>query len=152
MAICGWKGILKSEILCPIQDDCLQLKSLLEQIALNSRLTTKSTPDSLGNFLLLNRTAIEELESWYFGDAKAIKRAYPNIKSNIEKQAKYREPDKIINTWETLERLLNRYGYYKSGLPKTDVARTISTFMTPDENRSRSFQVFRDGLLSVVNI
>ncbi len=63
---------------------------------------------------------------------------------------KFRDPDSIPGgTWETLERILKRQGYFKGGYLKVEGARTIAAQMDPDRNRSRSFQVFRDGLLAM---
>jgi len=133
------------------KENCTELKNELDRIAHYCGLPTKSSPNHQGNFVVLNRIAIEELESWFFGDANAITKAYPNINPNFENKAKYRDPDQINDTWETLERLMKRHGYYKTGLPKTEVARNIAAYMDPDMNRSKSFQVFRDGLLSIIN-
>ncbi|MGD0827532.1 MAG: DUF4276 family protein [Desulfobaccales bacterium] len=54
---------------------------------------------------VLNRIAIEELESWFFGDGIALKTAYPGIPETLDKKSKYRNPDAIERTWEALERL-----------------------------------------------
>jgi hypothetical protein len=60
-------------------------------------------------------------------------------------------PDAIAGgTWEALERLLRRLNYFPEGLPKIAVARKVSEHMDPERNRSKSFQVFRDGLLVLV--
>jgi len=45
-----------------------------------------------------------------------------------------------------MERELQRAGYFKSGLAKIKAARAISAHMVPSRNRSRSFQVFLQGL------
>ncbi len=54
-------------------------------------------------------------------------------------------------TWESLERVLQKAGYHAGGLSKLKAAREISIHMDPVRNRSRSFQVFRDGLLKLVS-
>ena len=120
-------------------DDCIQLKSSL--------LATCSAAKCNA----LCRIAIEELEAWFFGDMSALRSAYPKVSANLEKHSKYRDPDAIAGgTWESLERILQRAGYYKSGMPKIEVAQRVAEHMRPDANRSRSFQVFRDGLRSIV--
>ncbi len=53
------------------------------------------------------------------------------------------------NVWETMERILQRAGYYPGGLPKKEVARNISENMDPMQNRSKSFQVFPDTLMKI---
>jgi hypothetical protein len=93
--------------------------------------------------------AIEELEAWFFGDIAALHAAYPRISLTLSQQAKYRDPDAIRGgTWEALGRLL--HSYYPTGLPKIEVARAVSALMEPERNRSRSFQVFRKGLLTLL--
>ncbi|MEW6375792.1 MAG: DUF4276 family protein [Thermodesulfobacteriota bacterium] len=131
-------------------EDCRQLKAKLEEIAQNVSFMTNSRCDSSSNFQVLNRLAIEELEAWFFGDVEALHEAYPRISLNLREKAKYRNPDAIKGgTWEALHRELRRVGYFTSGFPKISVARTISPFMDPERNRSKSFQVFRQGLLDL---
>jgi hypothetical protein len=38
-------------------------------------------------------------------------------------------------------------GYFRTGLPKIEVAQHIAPHMDPARNTSRSFQVFRDALV-----
>ena len=133
------------------QDDCRQLKEQLEQVALRSGLTTKSSPGIEGEFQVLNRLAVEELEAWFFGDVDALRAVFPRLNPHLDRQSKYRNPDAISGgTWEVLERLLNRHGYYRGGMPKIEVAREVSKHMILDRNRSHSFRVFRQGLLALI--
>ena len=132
------------------EEDCKKLKAKLEGISRNTGLLTKSTTSRGSNFQVLNRLAIEELEAWFFGDVEALHAAYPRIPLSLAKRAKYRDPDAIKGgTWEALERVFKRTGYYPSGLAKITAAREISAYMEPSHNRSRSFQVFREGLLAL---
>jgi hypothetical protein len=132
-------------------EDCRRLKARLEDIAQNSNLLTKSVTRNSSNFQVLNRLAIEELEAWFFGDVEALNAAYPRISLNLGNKAKYRDPDAIRGgTWEALEGELKRVGYYTGGLSKISAAREISLCMVPERNRSRSFQVFRQGLLEII--
>lgn len=126
-------------------EDCTQLKAKLEKIARNVGLSTRSNPHHSGNFYIVNRIAIEELEAWFFGDIEAIRAVYPRIPKTLDKKQAYRNPDEIRGgTSEQLEKLLK--DYYPNGLPKTIVAREVSQHMNPDNNQSKSFQVFRDAL------
>ncbi len=128
--------------------NCIALKQDIEAKAIKSGLTTKSSSPT--TFQLVNRIAIEELESWFLGDANALRTAYPKVKY-FENKAKYRNPDEINGgTWEALEKLLQNVGYYPSGLPKVEVARNISKHMNPNSNRSRSFNAFKDGILACI--
>ena len=96
------------------------------------------------------RIAIEELEAWFFGDIPALKTAYPKIPASLTQKAPYRDPDNINGgTWEQPEKVLMEYGYHPGGLEKIRAAKEISEHMDPETKRSKSFQVFRDGLRSI---
>jgi hypothetical protein len=49
-----------------------------------------------------------------------------------------------------LARILQQAGYHRGGLPKMEAAGRIARHMDPARNRSRSFQVFYDGLRGLV--
>ena len=132
------------------RQECDELKAQMENAARHAGLSTKSRAARGGQFLVLNRIAIEELEAWFFGDVEALCTAYRGVPPTLGAQATYRDPDAINGgTWETLERVLQKAGYHKGGLPKIAAARAISEHMIPERNQSRSFQVFRDGLLQI---
>jgi len=127
-------------------DDCMALKNRLEQIAHAAGLGTKQAPIDT-TFKVINRIAIEELEAWFFGDWLAVKAAYPKVEATIPNKAAYRDPDGIKGgTWEALERELQRKGYFKGGLRKLELARSISVHMDVSSNRSHSFQCLRTAL------
>jgi hypothetical protein len=130
--------------------DCTALKETVENHATCAGLRTKSRTNTGRAFQVLTRLAMEELEAWFLGDAEALHAAYPRLSWNLAKQARFRYPDAIRGgTWEALERLLQKAGYYRGGMPKIEVARNVSERMKPEYNRSRSFSVFRDGLLNI---
>jgi Domain of unknown function (DUF4276) len=131
-------------------DDCRELKVHLEQMARRAGLTTRSA-SRRGEYAIVNRVVVEELEAWFFGDWEAVRRAYPKVDARVPAQAKYRNPDAIKGgTWEALERLLQASGYFKTGLRKIELARTVARHMDPDRNTSRSFQAFRTALREMV--
>ncbi|MDI6752832.1 MAG: DUF4276 family protein [Thermodesulfobacteriota bacterium] len=133
------------------EDDCREIKAKLEKAAIQAKLVTKSGVSSGSHFQVLNRLAIEELEAWFFGDIGALHSAYPRISLRLGDKARYRDPDAIVGgTWEALERELKRVGYFPGGLNKISAAREISKFMAPERNRSRSFQIFRQGLIEMI--
>jgi hypothetical protein len=132
-------------------DDCIELKLRLEKIALKTSFGTKSNPKD-NYYTIINRIVIEELESWFFGDIIALNKAYPKISLFLSNNPKYRDPDEIKGgTWETLEKELQKKGYFKSGLQKRKLSRAVSQYMEPLRNRSKSFQVFRQGLECLIN-
>jgi len=129
--------------------DCLILKAKLQKIANQAGFLTLSEVGPNGQFQVINRLAVQELEAWFFGDFTALRHTYPRIPAGLMRHKKYRNPDNIVNTWETLERIMQRAGYYSGGLPKKEVARRIAAEMDPQHNRSKSFQVFRDTLRKI---
>lgn len=127
-------------------DDCKRLKKKLDRIAIAAGFVTKSSAQGR-NFQILNRLAIEELEAWFFGDVQALIKAYPAIPANLDKKARYRNPDAIRGgTWEQLEKVLQKAGFFSAGLQKVKAASEISKHMVPERNQSKSFQVFVSGL------
>ncbi|MEH2166768.1 MAG: DUF4276 family protein [Nostoc sp.] len=122
--------------------DCQELKRKLCDA---SSVVTKHK----GN-IVLHRIAVEELESWFIGDVTAIRAEYEKIPVSLSQQAKFRNPDNIKGgTWEQLDKILKKYGY-ETGLQKIDFAEKVSPHMDVENNLSRSFQIFRDGLRSIV--
>jgi len=130
---------------------CRALKEKLERTAHEARFVTKSSASPNGYFQVVNRLAIEELEAWFFGDVEALHAAYPRIPESLQYQARYRDPDAILGgTYEALERLLVESNYYTDKLLKTKMAQDIASHMEPSRNRSKSFQVFVEGLKACV--
>ena len=130
------------------RQECDELKAQLENAARQAGLSTKSRAARGGQIRVLNRIAIEELDAWFFGDVEALCTAYHGVPRTLVAKAAYRDPDAINGgTWEALERVLQRAGHHKGGLAKIAAAGAISSHMIPERNTSKSFQVFREGLL-----
>jgi len=122
--------------------DCKKLKDQLEQKALEADLRTRTSTQGY-DWTVVNRIAEEELEAWYFGDWEAVQKAYPKVASTIPNKARYRNPDNIKGgTWEALERILQRAGYFTGGLRKKELVKAIAQYMVPERNKSHSFKVF----------
>ena len=129
-------------------DDCHALKQLLERSATAAHLLTR-TRAAGGQFDVLNRIVIEELEAWYFGDWQAVRQAYPRVPATIPSRTPYRDADAIKGgTWEALQRIMQRAGYFADGLNKRQAAERIAPHMDPVRNTSHSIQVFRDAVLA----
>lgn len=129
-------------------DDCATLKGRLERMAHDAGLATRA---SGGAIQVVTRLAIEELEAWFFGDWEAVRAAYPRVNPNIPRQAPYRDPDAIRGgTWEAFERVLQRAGYFSTGLRKIEAARAVATHMVPDRNTSPSVGALRASLAEMV--
>lgn len=127
-------------------DDCEELKALMESIAAKAGVPTRSSSKGRA-YSVINRIAIEELEAWYFGDWEAVLGAFPNVPPTIPSKSGFRDPDAIAGgTWEALERILQRAGYARGGFRKIESARRIAARMVPGRNRSASFQALVTAL------
>lgn len=133
------------------QDDCQALKQQLDSYARRAGLTTRTYRSQTGAYQVINRIAVEELEAWYFGDWEAMRAGYDRLPPTVPRNARYRNPDAIPATWEALERIFQKAGYFKSGLLKVELARTVGPYMDPGRNRSDSFRILRDALLEMVS-
>jgi hypothetical protein len=132
-------------------DDCVQLKQQLNQIAADAGLTLRGASVEGRPIQVLNRIAVEELEAWFFGDIEALRAVYPRLSPTLGQREGYRDSDAIAGgTWERLEHELQQAGYHKGGLPKITVARAVASHMEPTRNRSRSFQTFYQGLRELI--
>jgi predicted ATPase len=85
-------------------------------------------------------------ESWLLGDVPALRACFPRVSVGLSRRRDMRNSEKITNAWEKLHRLLRRAGELGNVYPKIDVARRVAAHLDPTRNRSRSFQVFRDGM------
>lgn len=108
-------------------------------------------PAPRANFCL----AIEEGEAWLLGDLPAIRKAFPKAKENILNTYKN---DSICGTWEILadaiytggSTKLKKLGYIETGLQKTLWARAISPHMDVNNNKSPSFNEFKNTIESYI--
>lgn len=91
------------------------------------------------------RIACGELESFYLGDLDAVSKALDcRVPSN--RQAKFRDPDRLNNAADELKRLTR--GTYQ----KISGSRMIGPYLKTDgTNRSHSFNVLLDGVRRLVS-
>jgi hypothetical protein len=131
-------------------DDCVALKQQIEKYIVAAGLSSRTAS---GNpWQVASRLAIEELESWFFGEWTAVLKAYPKASATIPHKATYREPDAIAGgTWEALERVMRNAGYFSGGFRKMEAANAIGKQFNPDLAKSPSFIAFRDVLLEAVS-
>ena len=108
-------------------NDCIQLKSELISLCDKSR-----------NEHLI-RIVCTELESWYFGDLKAVSLAYEKDYTPLAAKRKYRTPDIIKNAKIELRKIIPAY-------QPIDGAKRISMYMDVNNNTSHSFNVFVNGV------
>ena len=125
-------------------EDCLALKQQLEALAGAAGLRTRSRAGAKP-WQLVNRIAVEELEAWYFGEWTAVRSAYPRVSAHVPAQRPFRSPDAILGgTWEAFEHVLQRHGYFSTGLRKIEAARAIASHFNPAASSSPSFVCLRD--------
>jgi hypothetical protein len=112
--------------------DCRRLKTKLRMIC------SEAGPD------VLIRIVCHELEAWFLGDFAAIEAAFQvgNL-VGLESRARYRDPDRLANASQELKRLIPSY-------QKLRGARSVGQYLDPERNRSRSFQVFVQGLTQMI--
>jgi hypothetical protein len=98
--------------------------------------------------------AIEEGEAWFLGDIPAIKQAYPKAKDSILNAY---INDSICGTWELLADAiykggatnLKAKGWQAVGAEKSKWAENIAPHMNIIDNKSLSFNYFRQKLLEL---
>ena len=106
---------------------------------------------------VLFRIAIEESEAWLLGDRRAVEAIYPKAKISVLDN--YMQ-DSICGTWEILADAihpggasgLKKSGYPEIGKAKCRWAKEIAPYMNVENNQSKSFQVFRDGVRKLAGI
>jgi hypothetical protein len=105
----------------------------------------------------LIRIVIEEGESWLLGDRDAIRKAYPKVR---EQALSDYVQDSICGTWEKLadavypggSQKLKKLGGPRTGQAKCEWANNIAPFLDVENNQSRSFHAFRDGIRKLAGI
>ena len=88
----------------------------------------------------LVRIACQELEAWYLGEPDALADTFDNPGlRRIGGKARFRDPDAVRYPSTELERLV-------PGFQKVSGARRMASNLSPERNRSRSFQVLVEGV------
>jgi hypothetical protein len=129
------------------ENSCYDIKTELEDYCQKARLISKSKAKDPKKFHVITRVVVKELESWFFGDMPAIKTAYPKIPKNKLKKYRDLNPDKLSGgTWEKLHEVLKSGGYYPRRYSKIEVSQKISPYMNVNNNKSISFNQFKQAL------
>jgi len=114
--------------------DCQKLKSELLNICKN-----------VGNSEVMVRIICHELESWFLGDLKAVEKGYnleENTLSKKHNNKKFRNPDQLNSGKQELRNLVKEY------YPATH-SKKIAPHLSLTENKSKSFQVFCNGMIKI---
>jgi hypothetical protein len=94
----------------------------------------------------LVRIACHELESFYFGDLKAVEKGLGlNNLEKHQKKSKFRVPDSIINPCDELEKLTG--GIYQHVLG----SRCIAPHLSLENNTSHSFNMLLSGIKKLLD-
>ncbi|WP_330175358.1 DUF4276 family protein [Streptomyces sp. NBC_01498] len=129
-------------------DDCTDLKRKLDSMAAQAGLTTRAKrPGTAGAFHVLNRIAIRELESWYFGDWPAVQAAFPKVTQDVPRNYKH-NPDSVSGKCsDAFEKILRAHGIRMPSKPEW--GRRIGPKLSLTDNRSPSFHAFVSGVRDV---
>lgn len=119
-------------------DNCRDLKQAL--LDLYAALPTKPPT-------MLFRIAVEETESWFVADTRAIRRAYGH--AQIAELDKY-EPDAVCGAWERLAESLGLEPRACRGREKAEWAASISPHLDLDTPKSPSLFALIDGIERIV--
>ena len=109
--------------------DCIALKQRLRDLCRQT-----------GHENATIRIVCQELEAWYLGQPDAMADAFEDESLRvIGKRARFRDPDARQNPSQDVDRLCN-------GFQKIDGARRMADHLTWEDNCSRSFKVFLEGV------
>ena len=114
--------------------DCVELKRQLVELY--------QTLDRKPGRVLF-RIAVEETESWFIADPKAVKKAYPTADIGPLKKIK---PDAVVGAWERLAESLKKKPALCRGLDKHQWAQRIGPHLDLDKPLSPSLRAFIGGI------
>jgi len=133
----GWRAPDSQFVILRDQNgtDCHDVKANLNRIC-----NAAGKPD------VLIRIACRELESWYFGDLAAVETGLEiGGLTALQTKAKYRDPDGIIRPCTELKKITKNH-YQKVG-----GSRVIGKYLSLDNERSKSFQIFINGVRRIID-
>jgi len=131
--------------------NCHTLKARLEEFAQKVGLPTITHPQG-EQVIVINRIVVPRLEAWYFGDWEAVRQAYPRVPEGIPRKAPFRKPDAIPDPKKSLEQIMKKAGYFRTGFRAKEAAENISPYLKPERNTSHSFQVFYRTLQTILGV
>ncbi len=129
----GWREPGVRFVVVQDQDsgDCHAAKETLVELCRAAR-----RPDTVV------RIVCRELEAWYVGDIDALSAAFPQARESVLRNlrgARFRNPDSVVQPAKALADLIPNF-------QKRQGARSMAQVISRDNNRSRSFQVFINGV------
>lgn len=133
----GWREPGVRFVVVQDQDsgDCYAAKETLVELCRGAR-----RPDTTV------RIVCRELEAWYVGDIDALSAAFPQARESALRKlrgARFRNPDAVVQPAKALAELIPNF-------QKRQGARSMAEVISRDNNRSRSFQVFINGVQNLL--
>ena len=131
----GWREPNTYFVVLRDQDagDCRKIKERLTGLCAQA-----------GRIDTLIRIVCRELESWYLGDLNAVETALGKKSlSSLQKAAKYRNPDALMNPSQEIKKLVPEY-------QKISSSRLIGKTIDCNQSVSTSFRNFTKGLNTFV--
>jgi len=127
-------------------DDCKELKALMEAAAKSARMETTASTKRATVWQVANRIVVKCLESWYCSDPKALSIAFPKLPFK-------RLSMLLKKTWPTdkeLQQALRSEGYCRDALPKIELAQKLGPLLDPErESPNTSYTLFVDTVKSI---
>jgi predicted metalloendopeptidase len=117
------------------RDDCKTLKQSL--VSLWNTINPKPAK-------AVFRIAVEEMESWFIADIKAVSGAYPHANTTTLSAI---APDAVVGAWERLASAIGLNPDKCSGADKEDWAKAISPHLNLQNPNSPSLSAFISGIL-----
>ena len=114
--------------------DCRQVKARLVELCQRA-----------GRDDVLVRVVCRELEAWYIGEPEALVRAFPHAGERVQRELRrrrFRNPDEVVNPSAAVVQFIPEFQQRRG-------ARRMAEYLSRD-NRSRSFQVFLEGVEGLV--
>ena len=118
-------------------NDCRQLKR--ELIDLCNQNNSKPCPYRV-------RIVCHELESWYLGDVVALESVFPRLfkAKNYKNKDLCKHPDSVITPKRRLKKIFGDY-------PQIETAKKIAAQMNVNNNKSDSFNQFKNDILALID-
>lgn len=131
-------------------DDCKSLKARLDSLARAAGLVARGDREFNDPFHVLNRIAIRELESWYFGDWPAVQAAFPKVLQEVPRAYKGNPDAASGKCSDAFEKILRDHGVRMSSKPEW--GRRVGPHLNTSGNRSPSFNSFVTGVREIAGL
>ncbi|MFD7918346.1 DUF4276 family protein [Streptomyces sp. NPDC059740] len=127
-----------------------EVKEQLDALARGAGLTPRADSPAAGSFTVLNRIAMREWESWYFGDWPAVRAGFPKVAREAPRS--YRGNLDVVagKCSDAFEKVLFAGGVRLPSKPGW--GRRVGPHLKLEGNRSPSFRAFVAGVREIAGI